>query len=395
MKTNKLLLTAGALFAALALSLTGCKKDEGLKLSNNYVTLAPGATYSVTVTSGSTDVTSQATWAVANTEIATINAGTLTGVAEGQTNFTATYNGSTVTGRVIVEQNLEVPAISEIEAAGITAKDTTLVMFIHIPQAKSCNGLVARDYNVGEYVMTQWKETSWFYYEISTADHADATAAIPFKVCLPLEDSKSAAGTIVPNETYTDGSWTTQATGGAYTILSQTPVSSSVTQLAELADDYGTQNQLKVYAGGYLFVNISAFNGADPCSTEQEADWTLKLNVPSCITDGTQLWLTGDFEVLNGQSADWAPANQAFPATVTSGVATWTVRGLSTNQASVVAGASWDYQVAHLEDIKDETGAVTGQELKADANYTFAQLSAGITAESFKGVEGCPGVTAQ
>ena len=51
---------------------------------------------------GARDVTSLASWSVADTTVATVSRGVVTGVKAGSTKLTATYNGSTVTAQISI-----------------------------------------------------------------------------------------------------------------------------------------------------------------------------------------------------------------------------------------------------------------------------------------------------
>ena len=48
------------------------------------------------------DVTALASWSVADTTVATVSRGVVTGVKAGSTKLTATYNGSTVTAQISI-----------------------------------------------------------------------------------------------------------------------------------------------------------------------------------------------------------------------------------------------------------------------------------------------------
>jgi hypothetical protein len=75
--------------------------------------VAPGstATFSATGTLGNNqtqDVTSQVTWTSANTSIATVSAGVVTGVALGETTITASASHITITAPVVVSSSTAV-----------------------------------------------------------------------------------------------------------------------------------------------------------------------------------------------------------------------------------------------------------------------------------------------
>ena len=82
---------------ALASCNNGAEGDGNLSLSRSSAVVEAGKTVTINATSGDVDVTSQATWATDNEAVATVAAGVVTGVAEGNATITCEYNGQTQT----------------------------------------------------------------------------------------------------------------------------------------------------------------------------------------------------------------------------------------------------------------------------------------------------------
>ncbi len=100
-------LTTITLALAFALALTGCSSTApSATVTSVVVTGSPvgvGLTAQFTATANMSDgttanVTTAAAWLSSNTNVATVSAlGVVTGVADGQTTITATYQGLTAT----------------------------------------------------------------------------------------------------------------------------------------------------------------------------------------------------------------------------------------------------------------------------------------------------------
>ena len=98
MKVRSLILSLAAVMGlALASCNNGAEGDGNLSLSRSSAVVEAGKTVTINATSGDVDVTSQATWATDNEAVATVAAGVVTGVAEGNATITCEYNGQTQT----------------------------------------------------------------------------------------------------------------------------------------------------------------------------------------------------------------------------------------------------------------------------------------------------------
>ena len=98
MKVRSLILSLAAVMGlALASCNNGAEGDGNLSLSRSSAVVEAGQTVTINATSGDVDVTSQATWATDNEAVATVAAGVVTGVAEGNATITCEYNGQTQT----------------------------------------------------------------------------------------------------------------------------------------------------------------------------------------------------------------------------------------------------------------------------------------------------------
>lgn len=100
MKVKSLIL---ALAAVMGLTFASCEKDGenggdgSLSLSRQSAVVEEGKTVNITATSGGNDVTASATWASSNETVATVEAGVVTAVAEGNATINCGYNGATAT----------------------------------------------------------------------------------------------------------------------------------------------------------------------------------------------------------------------------------------------------------------------------------------------------------
>lgn len=96
MKVKSLIL---ALAAVMGLTFASCEKDGdgSLSLSHQSAVVEEGKTVNITATSGGNDVTASATWTSSDEAVATVEAGVVTAVAEGNATITCEYNGQTQT----------------------------------------------------------------------------------------------------------------------------------------------------------------------------------------------------------------------------------------------------------------------------------------------------------
>lgn len=96
MKVRSLILS---LAAVMGLTFASCEKDGdgSLSLSRQSAVVEEGKTVNITATSGGNDVTASATWTSSDEAVATVEAGVVTGVAEGNATINCTYNGATAT----------------------------------------------------------------------------------------------------------------------------------------------------------------------------------------------------------------------------------------------------------------------------------------------------------
>ena len=100
MKVRSLILSLAAI---MGLTFASCEKsgenggDGSLSLSRQSAVVEEGKTVNITATSGGNDVTASATWTSSDEAVATVEAGVVTGVAEGNATINCTYNGATAT----------------------------------------------------------------------------------------------------------------------------------------------------------------------------------------------------------------------------------------------------------------------------------------------------------
>ena len=339
MKTRKFLLAATAALTALLFGLTSCEDkggNGGLTLSPNYVTVAPGETETVTLNSDGVAVdAASVTWTSNNTDIFTIENGVITGVAVGHGTFTATYNNSSVTGDVVVEE--EAPEAPP--TADLLAPEGGLVIAVYIPEGSDCNGIVAKSGNLTdnpEYTMTAVEGfPRWYQVRIPTATE-DPTKGVDFaggnawegKVCaLPQQDGK------------VDTNWTTQWNVNGLTILEGSAAS------AKFVLDYDTENKLQVTESGYVYVQIAAWN-TNPCETDRE--YTFTVVVPECTPEGqATVNVTGGFDE-DPDTEDVQSWGNGIDFPITDGKATITITGQGTTEWKVrLNGGSWTEQAVH------------------------------------------------
>ena len=89
--------------AIMGLTVASCEKDGenggdgSLSLSRQSAVVEEVKTVNITATSGGNDVTASATWTSSDEAVATVEAGVVTGVAEGNATINCTYNGATAT----------------------------------------------------------------------------------------------------------------------------------------------------------------------------------------------------------------------------------------------------------------------------------------------------------
>ena len=86
-------------------ALGDCLKDCGtevVELSRTSAIIEEGSTLPITATSDGNDVTAAATWTSSNETVAIVEAGVVTGVAEGNATITCIYNGAIATCNVMV-----------------------------------------------------------------------------------------------------------------------------------------------------------------------------------------------------------------------------------------------------------------------------------------------------
>lgn len=112
MRTSRVICFAVSVIAAFAAACADAPTLPSATITSLTITGTPpvvGATaqYSASVVLASTgevqNVTSLATWAVANTSTATVSkAGVVTGVAAGSTTLTVTYSGTTVSQQLTI-----------------------------------------------------------------------------------------------------------------------------------------------------------------------------------------------------------------------------------------------------------------------------------------------------
>ena len=380
MKTRKFLLAATAAMTALLFGLTSCEEkggNGGLTLSPNYVTLAPGESTTVTLNSDGVAVdAASVTWTSNAPEVFTIENGTITAIKVGKGTFTATYNNSSVTGDVVVEEEApEAPS-----TADLLAPEGGLVIAVYIPEGSDCNGIVAKSGNLTdkpEYTMTAVEGfPRWYQVRIPTATE-DPTKGVDFaggnawegKVCaLPQQDGK------------VDTNWSTQWNVNGLTILEGSAAS------AKFVDDFGTENKLQVTESGYVYVQIAAWN-TNPCESERE--YTFTVVVPECTPEGQEtVNVTGGFKEADGES--W---NVGIDFPIVDGKATITITGQDATQWKVrLTGGkdSWSDQAVHCN-----TNAETGESsIAADSDRNLGDSEGQeITVEGWgdngAAIEGC------
>lgn len=102
MKVRSLIL---ALAAVMGLTFASCEKegsDGSFQLSESNAIVEVGLTLQITASSGSNDVTTQATWTSSDDKVAEVEDGLITGVSKGSATITCSYNGATATCNVKV-----------------------------------------------------------------------------------------------------------------------------------------------------------------------------------------------------------------------------------------------------------------------------------------------------
>lgn len=408
MKTNKLLLTAGALFAALALSLTGCKKDEANSVSLNnrgeFEVVVSGTTQAVLSSGGSAVDASQVTWtATVGTEYFTIDAtGLITGKAVGQGQFTAAYNGNTATGYVTVVSNVvtEVPGASVLPAYTNTTESQTFTLAVYVPENSGCNKIITKATNT-QNAQLQWNEEveltavegwpRWYagvvtLTGIGNSKLADGTLTYNLKIC--QTDESGSVGE----------SWERQwsKTNADIHLLTQTTAVTGKKPVIEDEGGDGTgtstsgEPNLKVFEPGIVYVQIDSWN-ENPCVTD--AVYEITLGIPECtyssITDaevtaagGRYVYICGDVKNPDtGSALGWGYAN-AIKVPVTSGQTEITFKVLSqpgVGYQVVINGQDGEFWANQMQYMSGES-VVT-------SNLTIGSESATIL--GWTNVEGC------
>lgn len=266
MKTRKFLLAATAAMTALLFGLTSCEDKGGLTVSPNYVTIYVGETQNVTASSGGTALdASSVTWTSNNPEIFSIENGVITGLAVGQSTFTATYNDQSVTGDVIVSEALPEAPIVDPVANGIT-------LVVHIPTGTNCEGAPLWAGNNTDYGGQQMTaiENADGWYKIDFAD----LESMQGKVLAAFKGWESDLG-----------SWETQWIAKSTTIMEETNAT------AKFVSDQG-QDALNITSTGIVYLNIEKWQ-TNPCGLSYEGEFTITVNLPECTPADAQIHFVG------------------------------------------------------------------------------------------------------
>lgn len=358
MKTRKFLLAATAAMTALLFGLTSCQKD-GLTVDPNYVSVYVGETFTVTAKSGSTVLDpSTVTWTSNNTDIFSIENGVITGLAVGQSTFTATYNDQSVTGDVIVSEALPEPP----STADLFEPNGGLVIAVYIPEGSDCNGIAVKSCNLTDNPEVKMEAVEgwdrWYQVRIPGAGEqgTDSYGATYEGVDFAAGNSYQCKVCALPETGFVDGKWTTQWNVKDLTIMDGSATS------AEWQDDYGTLNKLSVSESGYVFVNIANWN-SNPCATDRE--YTFTVVVPECTPEGQEtVNVTGGFKEADGGS--WGVGID-FP--IVDGKATITITGQDATEWKVrLTGGAWSDQAVHCSSTVDEGTQETTYSIAEDKN---------------------------
>lgn len=358
MKTRKFLLAATAAMTALLFGLTSCEDNGGnggnggLTLSpTNYVTLAPGESTTVTLNSDGVAVdAASVTWTSNAPEVFTIENGTITAIKVGKGTFTATYNNSSVTGDVVVEEEApEVPVIEPV-AGGIT-------IAVYIPEGSDCYGapLWGGDSNPnpwnGEEMVAVEGAEGWYKVDIAATTAQGKPLAHP-EVWNPADEKAL-------------GDWPTQI--GEYEILQ--------------GSDICVRDGDNFTISGSGLVAFWAKNWkTNPCV--ENKGFTFYIQVPECTPDDAEnVYIVG--------SHDWG-IGTAFP--ITDGIATVTINGQATGEWKVRLDGVKDNWSREAVECSTDADGVTS--IKAWGNKTLGDAEGKTIVvegwgENGAAIEGC------
>lgn len=382
MKTRKFLLAATAALTAFVFGLTSCEKD-GLTVDPNYVSVYVGETFTVTAKSGSTVLDpSTVTWTSNNTDIFSIENGVITGLAVGQSTFTATYNDQSVTGDVIVSDALPEPP----STADLFEPNGGLVIAVYIPEGTDCNGIAVKSCNLtGNPEVKMEKVEGWDrWYQVripgageqgtdsygATYEGVDFAAGNPYqcKVCA------------LPETGFVDTDWTTQWNVKDLEIMEGSAAT------AEWQDDYGTKNKLSVSESGYVFVNVVAWN-SNPCGLSYEGEFTITVNLPECTPADAQIHFVGSPAALG-----WDDGQIVEIVTDENGAktATLVVSGKNTDNFKVKLDGKDDWSRQGVYCNKGEVSAYENEPLGSTEEEVYTKT---FTVEGWgdngKAIDGC------
>ena len=366
MKTRKFLLAATAAMTALLFGLTSCEKD-GLTVDPNYVSVYVGETFTVTAKSGSTVLDpSTVTWTSNNTDIFSIENGVITGLAVGQSTFTATYNDQSVTGDVIVSEALPEPP----STADLFEPNGGLVIAVYIPEGSDCYGIAVKSSNLSGNPEVKMEKVEgwdrWYQVRIPGAGEqgTDSYGATYEGVDFAAGNSYQCKVCALPETGFVDGNWTTQWNVKDLTIMDGSATS------AELQDDgFSTMNKLSVSESGYVFVNVAAWN-SNPCAEIET--YTITVQLPECTpADAETVYFIGDH---NSWGSDDAKSTVEIVEVDGVKTATIEIEGQETYNWKVRLDAnandSWSRQAVHCS-VNEETKEAS---IAADENRSLGEF---------------------
>ena len=324
-----------------------------LVLSPNYVTLAPGETFYVTLTSNDFPIdAASVTWTSNAPDVFSIENGVITAIAVGKGTFTATYNNSSVTGDVEVsEVATEVPVIEPV-ADGIT-------IAVYIPEGSDCYGapLWGGDTNPspwdGEEMVAVEGAEGWYKVDIAATTAQGKPLAHP-------EGWTQEAGL---------GNWPTQI--GEWEIL----------QGSEICGWYG--DNFEISAPGLVAIWAKSWQ-SNPCVENRE--FTFYIQVPECTpADMTHVNVVGSFVAEDGST--WASGNYYE---IIDGIATVTISGQETDMWNVRLTEDWTQQAVECSYV-EEFGEVS---ISPWENKTLGEVEGQVLAVEGWGdvgtaIEGC------
>ena len=323
-----------------------------LVLSPNYITLAPGETFYVILTSNGSPVdAASVTWTSHAPDVFSIENGTITAIAEGYGTFTATYNNSSVTGDVEVSEVIpDIPFIEPV-AGGIT-------ILVCIPEGSDCNGapLWGGDTNnwSGEEMQAIYGSPYWYKLDVP------GVSSLMGKPLAHPEGWTPEAGL---------GNWPTQI--GEWEIL----------QGSEICWWYG--DNFEISAPGLVAIWAKSWQ-YNPCVGNRE--FTFYIQVPECTpADMTHVNVVGSFVAEDGSI--WASGNYYE---IIDGIATVTISGQETDMWKVRLTEDWTQQAVECSYV-EEFGEVS---ISTWENKTLGEVEGQVLAVEGWGdvgtaIEGC------